>query len=197
MSKTTNNRPDNNRQSKKSWLLIITLGLLLLLVLSRIMLTPAIIYGANTWLKKQGIDSEIEDINIDIFNGQISLINITAEKEAKKIFNAGLLELYWQWSPLSDKTIAISKINLEKLETNIEHYDDALIINGVRLPLNSNTEEDKGNDPETVWTVSLDEIEITDTRLCYFQQAISVTEKTNNSKQQDKQYNYCLGVGRL
>jgi hypothetical protein len=161
------------------------------------MLAPAIIYGANTWLKKQGIDSEIEDINIDIFNGQISLINITAEKEAKKIFNADLLELYWQWSPLSDKTIAISKIKLEKLETNIEHYDDALIINGVRLPLNSNTDEDKGNDPETVWTVSLDEIEITDTRLCYFQQAISVTEKTNNSKQQDKQYNYCLGVGRL
>ena len=193
MSKTVNNNPADKDQSKRPWFLIIILSLIFLLVLSRLFLSSAIIYGTNTWLKKQGITSNIEAININILNGHVSLINVVAKKDTKELFHINLLELYWQWSPLSNKTIAISQIKLDKFNANVEHYTDALIISGLELPLNKDPKIKESDNAEKDWNLSLNKLEISDINLCYSQQAAPVNEKTNNNKL----YDYCLEVEQL
>jgi len=193
MSKIVNDHPITQKQSKRSWFFIIILALLFLLTISRLFLSSAIIYGTNTWLKKQGITSDIEEININILNGHVSLINVVAKKDTKELFHINLLEFYWQWSPLSNKTIAISQIKLDKFNTNIELYTDTLIIGGLQLPLNKDPEIKTRDNTEKDWTLSLNKLEISNINLCYSQQAAPVNKKTNNHKLHD----YCLEVGKF
>ena len=193
MSKTVNNDPANKNQSKRPWFLITILILISLLILSRLFLSSAIIYGTNTWLKKQGITSNIEDININILNGHVSLINVAAKKGAKELFHINLLELYWKWSPISNKTLAISQIKLDKFNANVEHYTDALIISGLELPLNKDSKIVESDNAEKDWALSLNKLEISDINLCYSQQAAPVNEKADNNKL----YDYCLEVEQL
>jgi len=193
MSETVNNNPAHKNQSKRPWFLIIVLTLIFLLILSRLLLSSAIIYGTTAWLKKQGITSNIEAININIINGHVSLINVVAKKDTKELFHINLLELYWRWSPLSNKTIAISQIKLDKFNANVEHYTDALIISGLELPLNKDPKIKESDNAEKDWNLSLNKLEISDINLCYSQQAAPVNEKTNSNKL----YNYCLEVEQL
>jgi len=89
---------------------------ILLLITARIALSPGIIYGATSWLKKQGIEATIEAIDINIFDGTITLKNASGNKEGKPPFHIGLVDIHWQWQPLSNKTIEVTKVALDKLD---------------------------------------------------------------------------------
>lgn len=112
-------------------LLIITL----ILGLARLLLPHAIIYSATSWLKEQNIDSTIEAINIDIIDGTVSLVNTKVQQDGTPLFNIGLVEIYWHWAPLSEKTVAVTKIGLDKFSVNIEKYHDEITVGGVHIPL--------------------------------------------------------------
>ena len=119
----------------KGRLLLALALIIILLTVIRIALSPGIIYGANSWLKSQGINSTIEDINIDIFDGTVSLINAEGLQDDIPLFEVGLVEIHWQWQPLSDKTIEVTSVVLDKFTINIKHYSDSIIIGGVEVPL--------------------------------------------------------------
>ena len=160
----------------QSRIILTLLILTLLLVIARLLLAPTIIYGTTSWLKKQGIESTIETINIDIFDGTVSLVNAKGYSDGTPLFNVGLVDIYWHWAPLSDKTIEVTKVGLADLKVNIEKYEDEMIIGGVRLPLGSNpaTEKEEAAKEETdaekkPWAASLGEVIFTDLNICYLQ----------------------------
>ena len=109
----------------------------LILGIARLLLPQTIIYSTTSWLKGQGIDSSIEAININIIDGTVSLVNAKGSKNGEPLFNIGLIDIYWRWAPLSEKTVVVTKVGLDKFSANIEQYSDEIIIGGVQLPLNT------------------------------------------------------------
>ena len=128
----------NNRWQGR---IILTLLILtFILGTARLLLPQTIIYSTTTWLKGQGIDSSIEEIKINLIKGTVSLVNAKGQINGRTLFNIGLVDIYWQWKPLSKKTIVVTKVGLDKFTVNIEQYSDEIIIGGVKTPLNKASE---------------------------------------------------------
>lgn len=168
------------------------------LIIVRISLTPAIIYGATSWLKKQGIDASIETINISILDGNVSLINAKGSKDAQPLFNIGRVEIFWQWTPLSEKTIEVTKVVLDQFSVDIQQYSDHIIIGGVNIPLNvsAGRETPVGKDSSeevTPWAAQLGEVVFSNLNICYLQH-VSTLAKSND----DNRYiDYCIDLKEM
>ena len=165
-------------RKEKRWQSRVILTLLMLTLIfgiARLLLTPTIIYGTTSWLEKQGIESTIETINIDIIDGTVSLVNARGFSDGKPLFNVGLVDIYWQWAPLSDKTIDVTKVALNNFKVNIEKYNDEMIIGGVHIPLGDSVAVTPVETPEETdektepWAASLGEVIFTDLNICYLQ----------------------------
>ena len=168
----------------------------LLIIVLRIILSPIIIYGTNSWLKKQGIESTIEAIDISIIKGTVSLIKASGKKDGDPLFNIGLVEVHWQWKPLSNRTIEVTKVALDSLDVNIEQYTDAIIISGVTLPLGQTVEEpvDKETNKDIkAWAASLGEVVFTDLNICYLQHTSPLDQANKDSKFID----YCIDLQEM
>jgi Domain of Unknown Function (DUF748) len=165
-------RKENRWQSR---IIITLLILILILGITRVLLPPTIIYSTTSWLKKQGIESTIEDINIDIIDGTVSLINARGFTDGTPLFNVGLVDIYWRWAPLSEKTVVVTKVGLDNLKVNIEKYTDEMIIGGVHIPLGEKPaveeETPPGETDEKIkpWAASLGELIFTELNVCYLQ----------------------------
>lgn len=175
-------------------LLFITITLILSVI--RISLPQTIIYSATSWLNKQGIDSSIEAININILDGTVSLINAKGSKNNQPLFNIGLVDIHWRWAPLSKKTVEVTKVVLDQLNVNIEQYTDGIVIGGVYIPLNpsandSNTKSDEitnsDSEDSTTWAASLGEVIFTNLNVCYLQHTSSRSDTNDKTKYID----YC------
>lgn len=177
---------------------ILTLTILIVILgVARISLPYTIIYSATSWLKQQGIDSSIEDINIDILNGSFSLVNATGSENGNPLFNVGLIDIHWRWAPLSEKTIVITKVVLDHFTLNIEQYTDEIIIGGVHIPLTASTTEkpvDKKTD-KTIkpWAASLNEVIFSRLNICYLQH----TSPRDLSNDKSKYVDYCIDLDEI
>lgn len=178
-------------------LILILLSLILLIGIARLVLAPTIIYGATSWLKGQGIDSTIEDININLFNGNISLINAQGHQDGSPLFNIGLIEIHWHWSPLSKKSAVVTKVLLDKLKVDIDQYSDEMIIGGVQIPLNSSPdqiqEESEPDEKVKPWSASLGEVVFTNLEICYMQDS---GPHANTSKE-TRFIDYCVDLKEM
>jgi hypothetical protein len=189
-------RKENRWQSRVILTLLI---LIFILGIARLLLTPTIIYGTTSWLKKQGIESTIETINIDIIDGTVSLVNARGFSDGKPLFNVGLVDIYWQWVPLSDKTIEVTKVALDNFKVNIEKYNDEMIIGGVHIPLAGNTaanteEPSEGTHEKTKpWAASLGEVIFTDLNICYLQHNAALQQADIDTLFVD----YCVDLGEV
>ncbi|MFV9615155.1 MAG: DUF748 domain-containing protein, partial [Gammaproteobacteria bacterium] len=177
--------------------IIAFLVLILLSISIRVALSPGIIYGATSWLKKQGIDSNIEDIKINVFNGTVSLVNATGTKNGEALFNIGLVDIHWSWKPLSKKTIEVTKVALDSLKVDIEQYSDAIIIGGVIIPLSQPSIEqpdtDTTDEDTKSWAASLGEVSFTNLNVCYLEHTAAHKDASKKSKYLD----YCVVLDEM
>jgi len=172
----------------------------ILIIVLRLLLSPGIIYGANLWLKKQGIESVIEAGNINIIEGSVSLVNARGIKDGSPIFNIGLIDIHWQWRPLSKKTVKVTKVALDSIRVNVEQYKDAIIISGITIPIGT-ASEDRADETEAIvveedikaWAASLGEVVFTNLDVCYLQHASTLQKSANNTKYVD----YCLSLEEM
>ena len=190
----------NNRWQSRT--IIVFLALIIVLGLIRLLLPPTIIYSATSWLKKQGIDSTIEAINMDIIGGTISLVNARGYADGAPLFNIGQVDLYWDWAPLQDKTIVVTKVGLDQLSVNIEQYNDNIIIGGVHIPLGpssadqldeTSAADDKTDEQAEPWAASLGEVIFTDLNICYLQHTANLEQANKDSLFVD----YCVELDEV
>ena len=177
--------------------LLVFITIIVLLGMMRLALPQTIIVGSTSWLKKQGIESSIESINIDILNGTVSLINAKGSKGGEPLFNVGLIDIHWHWAPLSDKTIVVTKVVLDQFTVTIEKYTDTMIIGGVSIPLvdaadTPSAEEDKDTAVRP-WAASLGEVVFTELNICYLQHSATHQESTIDSRYLD----YCIDLDEM
>lgn len=187
----------------------------LILTIARLALPQTIIYSATSWLKQQGIDSSIEAININIFDGTVSLLNAKGSKNDKPLFKVGLIDIHWQWEPLSEKTIDVTKVVLDQFSVNIEQYSDEILIGGVKIPLGRDS-SDKIEIPETTktdtaselknlesnkiksgeikpWAASLGEVVFTNLNVCYLLHTAPHAKTGDDTKFMD----YCVTLDEM
>lgn len=183
----------------KSRLLFVFLTLFVLITIIRIALAPSIIYGATNWLKEQGIDSTIEDINFNFISGNISLVDASGYVDDELLFNIDLIEIHWRWTPLSEKKVVINKVELDNLNVNIEMYTDQMIIGGVSIPV---TEESNTSQEETEtksdantkpWAAALGEVVFSNLNLCFMQDT-GPMEKADKST---RYIDYCVFLDEM
>ncbi len=178
--------------------LILALTIFVVLIsIVRITLPHTIIYSATSWLKQQGIESTIESINIDIINGSFSIVNATGSENGSPLFNVGLIDIHWRWTPLSKKTIVVSKVVLDHFNVSIKKYGDKIIVGGVQIPLGSQaTEVSVNNDTDEnakPWAASLGEVVFTNLNICYLQHTTSHDAANLESKYLD----YCVNLDEM
>ncbi len=173
--------------------------LLLALTIFRAALPQAIIYNTTSWLEQKGIHASIESVDISLFNGSISLTNATGSKKGKPLFNIGLIDIHWHWTPLSDKTLKVTKITLDQLNLNIEQYNDEVVVGGLHILLTPPVKEENKtpnintSDETTPWAASLGEIVFTNFNVCYLQHASSIT----NASAETKAIDYCAHLNKM
>lgn len=163
----------------------------------RLTLPYTITYSVTSWLKQQGITSSIEAINIDILDGSFSLINATGSENGSPLFNIGLVDINWHWAPLSEKTIVITKVVLDKFTVNIEKYTDKIIVGGVQIPLGSKTETSESTTDESddvkPWAASLGQVVFTGLNICYLEHLASSKSSSDASRYVD----YCVDLKEM
>jgi hypothetical protein len=174
------------RYPRSSRLGLFLIGLTLVFVILRIILTPTIIHLTDSWLKDQGIDASIEDIRLNIIDGTVTLTNAKGTIQGKTVYEIGRVHLHLSWSPLSEKIVKIVAFDINHLSIHIKNYSDNIIIGGLQIPLSSNAEEiasaeiiDDGEiEP---WAASLGKVVLTDLNICYLQHSapLSQADKTN------------------
>jgi hypothetical protein len=180
--------------------LLIACTLCLLLIIVRLMLTPTIIYNVNSWLKNQGIDSSIEDVKIGLFNGTVSLINAKGSRNNETVFDIGLVDIHWRWAPLSNKTIEVTDVIFDRINFNIEKYDNAIVVSGIKISVESETAADssKGQDldtdtDKTHWSAALGALTLKNLDVCYLQHEISIEQASNDSRL----FDYCVNLEEM
>jgi len=174
--------------------------LLVLLIFMRIVLTPSIIYATESWLKGQGVDAHIEDIEIRIIDSRVSLIEARGEKDGKPLFHIGKVHIDWHWTPLSNRTISVTGIELEALKADIALYHDMAIVGGLRIPLgnadvknDADTVKEQNDDPVKPWAAELGTVSFRQLEVCYLQHHSTLQDAAAENRFVD----YCLKVDDL
>jgi len=187
----------------KSRFILSLFVLLLIVALARAALPQTIIYSATSWLKQQNIDSSIESININLLNGSISLINAQGSKNGEPLFNIGRIDIHWHWTPLTEKTVTITKLALDQLNVNIKKYNDEMIIGGVTFPLaqatkktdevTGKTNNNQATEQIQPWAASLGQVVFSNLDICYLQHSSS----NANADVKTKFIDYCIELKEM
>jgi Domain of Unknown Function (DUF748) len=186
--------PGKHRWLRRSALAVIIIAAII--ALARLTLPYSIILGATSWLEKQGVQSSIEDIRIDVIGGKFTLINATGTIDQKPVFKIGLIDIRWLWKPLSDKVIHIERVTLDNFDVDIAQYSDAITIAGVTFPLGSDTPPPATppDDNDAVsWAASLSEVGFSNLDVCYRKYESAQTAASASTPALD----YCTKFSRL
>jgi len=127
--------------------------------------------------------------------------NAQGLRDNKPLFHIGLVEIHWQWKPLSNKTIDITSITLDRFKLDIKHYSDSIVIGGLDISsgssaLDSKTASKDKNETEQVplsWAANLGHVSFTNLDICYLQHTSSKLQSNSNSLFVD----YCLTLDEM
>ncbi|MDT8281322.1 MAG: hypothetical protein RQ982_00770, partial [Gammaproteobacteria bacterium] len=176
------------------------ISLIFVAIMVRAILSPLIIQLTTSWLKTRGIDATIEDIRFRIIGGTVTLSNATGTQEGKPLFNIGLIDIHWLWSPLSEKKIEVSHVELDHLAIRIKNYTDTIVIGGVHIPLSSSPETADNNTGITTsktnvnpWAAALGEVTFSDLDICYLQHSSTIAEASKTNRTMD----YCVKLNEM
>ena len=178
--------------------IVILLAISMFFIGLRFALSPGIIYGTTSWLKSQGISSSIEDLHFNILDGSVSLVNAKGLKDGNLLFNVNLIELHWQWTPLSNRVIDVTEVVIDGFSVDIALFTDRIIISGIEIPIGQHTTaadeiQKEISEEDTSWAASLGKVTFTNLDICYLQHSASYSEADNNNKILD----YCSNLDEM
>ena len=156
----------------KKKLLLALFILLIVLAISITAIPKAIQFGAIYFLDNEGVQTEISDINIDLFNGVFEVIGANGKNNTGNGFNIGHLLIDFNLPSISDHSISINNIKLDNFKLDTVHgKEDILSIGGINLADNNTqqstppTEEvDKNN--STPWNIFLNNVALSNISVC-------------------------------
>lgn len=149
--------------------------IVLLLLSLRLALAPLAKSSINNWFEQQGINSSIEDISFKVSDGHLTLTNLTANDNGSRVLVLEQARLFWSWSALLDNQVRLNSIDLTGLAFDVERGPgERLVVAGVDLnkppAANEQATATKTDSEPVEWSILLQQLKITNFRLCYLAQ---------------------------
>ena len=159
-----------SRLSEKNKRRIIILGGVAAAIGLFLLLLPmGIRWGASKWLTDQGVVTQIEDIDLNLFTGRFAITNAhgeTAQGNGFKIEHALVNLRYW---PLFFKQIYLSDLELRNSRVDVRVDEDGkMSVAGIPIP-SGEPEPEEPEEESTPWGFGLDRAAIGALTLLYEQ----------------------------
>jgi len=146
--------------------------LIIILAITIVAIPKAMQFGAIYLLDKEGIQADIKDINIEVFNGVFEVVEAHGINKEGNGFKIGHLLIDFNWPSISNHLITINNIKLDSFKLDTVHEKQKLLsIGGIDLPNKSTqqttpametAEENKG----TPWNILLKNITFNNISIC-------------------------------
>lgn len=157
----------------KPWtrkVLLILLILIVLLSLIRVSLPFAIKFGAINFLESQGIEANIDDVEISLLDGTFAINKLSGKNKTGKGFSLGRFAIAWQWKPLFSHQAIVDQIEIGSLNVDTMLFENGeMNIAGLEIKsADASTQQDKAEDKQagTPWDAIVRNIIITDVEVC-------------------------------
>ncbi len=110
-------------------------------------------------LQKQGLQTKIEDINLNLFLGQFQIINFQETGQQRNRLQIQNLFIDIDWLPLLNKSLSINKIKLAGVKLPVWQKAKFIKIGKITIPLSKKEKADTQS-PKTksAWSVSLKQL---------------------------------------
>ena len=140
-------------------------------ILARLLLSPLTVNGINDWFAEQGIESQIEDLEFDIYNGEVSLTGLTAVKSENRTLGLDHLRIDWSWAALFERKLVLNSISISGLALEAERKPDGhLVFAAIDLARESQAEsrkQEKSGSEAPQWSIALGKLAIENFEVCY------------------------------
>ena len=180
----------NKLKRRFTWTAGILAGLIIMFSILVILLPTIITWYATSWLEEQGVNASIEDISIELSNGQVRVKTFKAVGPEKHKIELGEFFVQVHLRDLLDNKITIEKIQFADFYIDVyQQLGKPTKIGGIVIgdPDAAKTEISEQQNEPTAWEFVLKDIGFSNIKTC-----------VNSHNQQGKPlYNDCLELGDL
>ncbi len=149
-----------------SAVVVVCIGILL-----RLLLSPLAVNAINDWFAEQGIQSKIEDLEFDIYHGEVALTGLTAVKSENRTLGLDQLRIDWSWAALFERKLMFNSILVSGLALEAERKPDGqLVLAAIDLARESQAEsqQKENSGGEAIqWSIELGQLAIDNFEVCY------------------------------
>jgi len=178
------------QSTTKKWIYWVSgtlLGIFILLATSISLIPTFIKYYSSSWLEQQGLHGAIEDVTLRLARGKIIVKNVSISRKDKEVLKLGELALQIRPKDILDNKITIESVKVNSLNLLAKQEANSFIFAGISLGNDEKEKAASGNHSTTQWTISIQDIELSDIHSCFEQ---------NTSKQKTILY-LCQSTGSL
>jgi len=143
--------------------------IVVLLTLIRISLPFVINIAATSWFESEGVEAEIFDVNISLWDGAIKIHRVSGKNKSGKGFSLGYLGISWEWTPFFDRLVKINQVEVKSLNVDAMIFDNGdMSIAGIDIKPGSDEKEPESTEPpsENPWDVMVQNIQFSDIEMC-------------------------------
>jgi len=142
-----------------------------ILILARLLLSPLTVNGINGWFAEQGIESHIDDLSFDIYNGEVSLTGLRAVKSKNRTMALDELRLGWSWSALFERQLMLDSVLISGLGLEAERKPDGRLvfaaIDFARETQAETRQQVTSGEEAPQWSIALGQLDIENFEVCY------------------------------
>ena len=114
--------------------LLVSFIVLILVVLSTLPIGIKIV--AEKWLLENGATTaSIRDIDLNVFTGQIRLLNLEAADAEGRHLDFSWVKIGFDWKLLADKKVVIDHIDISNVQLDIDRSEEQIYIGPLSFPL--------------------------------------------------------------
>ncbi|KAA3626696.1 MAG: DUF748 domain-containing protein [Proteobacteria bacterium] len=150
---------------------IVFSALVILLVIAVYSLPAGIRWGGEKWLRDQGMEAEIDDVELDLSEGWVVVRGAKGKAPDGGGFDLRSFRVTWRWSPMWDKQVRIAGIEVDGLDIDAtRNAQGQMKVGGLIIPSADTMPQPPPTTPPAApspWHYGVGGINVTDLRVCY------------------------------
>ena len=148
--------------------LLVTLASVLMLLAIAVGLIPSILkWSIQHWFEQQHLNSVVEDIEIQIFEGRLTIRNLSVSKGQQQKFKLASAIIKIDPRAILKRKIIVQKFRVRGFDLSLEQKQNkSLLLAGVALPA-SNASTAATTQTSELWSLTIKDIDLAGIRGCY------------------------------
>jgi len=151
--------------------LSLTIATLIVLLAISVGLLPSVLkWGIQNWLEQQHLESDIESIELQLFDGRLNLHNFSIKQGEQQILKLGSLVVQLNPRELLNRKIILQQFSLNDFELQIEEKQGkAMSFAGVPVPVTTATPVTIPitTSPKSIWQLEIQNFDLSRLNICY------------------------------